>query len=271
MNTKLPLAPAALLATLGCAVALALAPAVVAGASPVQDDTAELTIEATHPADGGVHVIVRLTQGGDGVDGATVLATPTTAAGDQLAPVTLEPGEDGEYQGFVPFPTAGTWTVRIASDDPAAAVEQTVDVAVSPSTSGPPAGSNDGGDGFTPADDETGSSAASSDDGGPPIGLIAALAVLLVGGAAVAVVATRRARRGAATPAPPTPRAPQRKAKAKPASTATATTAEPEAAEASETETAEPETAEATETTETADGEATSTDGSEPSGKVEAT
>jgi hypothetical protein len=230
MKKTFPLTPSVMAATLACAVALVLGPVASAGAAPAQDSPAVLTIEAAHPADGGVHFIVRLTQGGDAVEGATVRATPATADGDQLAPVTLEPADDGTYQGFVSFPTAGSWTVRIASEDPPVAVTQNVDVAVTPSTEGPPTGSN--GSGFTPAEDGTGSSAESGDSGGPPVGLIVALAVVLVGGGLAAFFATRRAR-GTATPAPPTPRAPQRKqaasAKAKGADTSAEREPEPEA------------------------------------------
>jgi hypothetical protein len=235
MNKTFPLAPSVMAATLACAVALVLGPAASAGAAPAQDDPAVLTIEAAHPADGGVHFIVHLTQGGDAVDGATVTATPATADGDQLAPVTLEPGDDGTYQGFVSFPSAGSWTVRIASEDPAVAVTQNVDVAVTPSTEGPPSGSNGGG--FAPADDGTGSSTQSDDSGGPPVGLIIALAVVLVGGGLAAFFATRRAR-GNAKPAPPTPRAPQRKqaATAKAAKTKAPATAAPDAEPAPEGE-----------------------------------
>jgi hypothetical protein len=115
-------APFALVAGLLTALALVgAAPAAQAhGGDPA------ISVEAVHSlGDGSFHFIVDMVYADDGdpISGTTVTVTPTSPSGATGTAVTLESTGGGVYQGPVPLPEDGTWTVKIASADPAGAID----------------------------------------------------------------------------------------------------------------------------------------------------
>jgi hypothetical protein len=87
-----------------------------------QDGDPRITVEAVHPLPDAFHFIVDLADAsGEPLSDEVVTATPTSPSGAAGSPVTLDPAGDGVYQGPLDLPEDGTWTVRIASTDPAAA------------------------------------------------------------------------------------------------------------------------------------------------------
>ena len=103
-----------------------------AGAGPAVAHGGEVRLEvveqeATADASA-VDYLVALTyvNDGDGIDDATVTATPSPDGGPPGDPVTLTPtGTGGGYQGTVFFPGPGRWSVRFDSADPEARVVAT--------------------------------------------------------------------------------------------------------------------------------------------------
>jgi hypothetical protein len=173
-----------------------------ASASAAHGGDGVLEVEAAHPTGTGVHFIVRLTyeNDGDAVTGAAVTATPVSPSGESLDPVTLAPAADGTYQAPVDMPDPGEWTVRIASDEPAATLEETVEISATTTT--PSTRADGSSEGFAPADDGTGDSATADDDSGSdslPILLIVAAAVVAIGGT---ITALRIVARNRPTPGP---------------------------------------------------------------------
>lgn len=165
-----------------------------------------LELEAAHPTTTGVHVIVQLTyqNDGDAVSGATVTATPISPSGEELEAVTLSPAAAGSYQGPVDMPDTGRWTVRFASVEPPATLEETVEVEATSTSTSPASGEDEGAAGFAPADDGTGDSAADDGDSGSdgvPILLVVAAAVVAIGGVITALRIVLR-NRPTPTPAP---------------------------------------------------------------------
>jgi hypothetical protein len=203
----------AALAAAAAAVALVLA-ALGPGAAPAgaHDGDAVVAIEATHPAGLSMHYIVRVTWANDGhpVTDGTITATAVGADGTQLTPVPLTPiDQEGRYEGVVPYPSAGTWTVRITSVEPNGTLEEPQEI-TAPAPTEPdevtPEVSTGQEGGFAPGDDGTGDSgelgedatAAQSDDGGSdsgmPLALIVGAAAVALVGAATAVNIIRRRR-----------------------------------------------------------------------------
>jgi YtkA-like len=85
-----------------------------------------ISVEAVHSlGDGSFHFIVDMVYADDGdpISGKTVTATPVSPSGATGSAVTLPSTGDGVYQGPVPLPEDGTWTVKIASADPAGAID----------------------------------------------------------------------------------------------------------------------------------------------------
>lgn len=105
--------------------ALVLGLGVAPGPAGAQEGEATITVEQKHPSTTSVHYIVRVTEGGEPVEGATVTATATSGDGAVSQPVTLSPGTDGQYQGNVELSETGTWTVRFESTNPTASLDHT--------------------------------------------------------------------------------------------------------------------------------------------------
>jgi hypothetical protein len=85
-----------------------------------------ISVEAVHSlGDGSFHFIVDMVYADDGdpISGKTVTATPVSPSGATGSAVTLPSTGDGVYQGPVPLPEDGTWTVKIASADPVGAID----------------------------------------------------------------------------------------------------------------------------------------------------
>jgi hypothetical protein len=182
--------------------AAALLAAGPAGPASAQEGEGEIELEAVHPAGQSLHFIVRVTEGGDPANDASVTAAAVSVSGESLSPVDLtRDDDDGRYSGPVEFPSAGLWTVRFTSTNPDATLEVDQEVELSPSTT---AGSGDnqvtvgtegtGGE-FAPEDDGTGDSAQAADDGedtGLPIWLIVLAAVVVIGGVLAALALRSR-------------------------------------------------------------------------------
>jgi hypothetical protein len=106
---------------------------VLLGAPPAVSAQAggpQIAVEAVHPLGGGsFHFIVDLADtNGDPITGTTVTATPTSPSGSTGAAVMLPSSGDGLYQGPVPLPDDGTWTVKVASADPATSIDYRFEV-----------------------------------------------------------------------------------------------------------------------------------------------
>lgn len=182
--------------------AAALLAAGPAGPASAQESEGEIELEAVHPAGQSLHFIVRVSEGGDPANDASVTAAAESLSGESLTPVDLtRDDDDGRYSGPVEFPSAGLWTVRFTSTNPDATLEVDQEVELSPSTT---AGSGDdqvtvgtegtGGE-FAPEDDGTGDSAQAADDGedtGLPIWLIVLAAVVVIGGVLAALALRSR-------------------------------------------------------------------------------
>jgi hypothetical protein len=176
---------------------LAAGPAGPAGA---QEGSGEIELEAVHPAGPSLHFIVRVTDGGDPANDASVTAEATALSGESLAPVELvRDDDDGHYSGPVEFPSAGLWTVRFTATNPDATLEVDQEVDVSGGddqvTVGTEAQTDSGG--FAAEDDGTGGS-AEGDEESLPVWLIVAAAVVVIGGVVAALLLRSR---GPASPA----------------------------------------------------------------------
>jgi YtkA-like len=198
MTNRFRLTLAALVAA---AALLAAGPSAPAGA---QEYTGEIELEAVHPAGQSLHFIVRVTDGGDPANDASVTAEAVSLSGESLTPVDLtRDDDDGRYSGPIEFPSAGLWTVRFTSTNPDGVLEVDQEVELSPSTvpggddqvTVGTEGTSEGG--FAPEDDGTGDSAQPADEGegdeeGLPIWLIALAAVVVIGGALAALALRSR-------------------------------------------------------------------------------
>jgi hypothetical protein len=92
-----------------------------ATAAQAQGAAPGIAVEAVHAlGDGQFHFIVDVAEA---ASGTTVTATPTSPSGDTGGAVTLPSSGSGVYQGPVPLPEDGTWTVTIASADPAGSID----------------------------------------------------------------------------------------------------------------------------------------------------
>jgi hypothetical protein len=79
---------------------------------------------------------VRLTYQNDGhpAEGATVTMTASDGTGGVVGPLPMHAVDVGEYEAAVAFPHAGTWTVSVVAEAPAATLEQPLTIAAPPST-----------------------------------------------------------------------------------------------------------------------------------------
>jgi YtkA-like len=191
--------------------AAALLAAGPAGPASAQEGEGEIELEAVHPAGQSLHFIVRVTEGGDPANDASVTAAAVSVSGESLSPVDLtRDDDDGRYSGPVEFPSAGLWTVRFTSTNPDATLEVDQEVELSPSTTAgggdqgtggtegstdATAGTTEGG--FAPEDDGTGDSAQAADEGdededGLPVWLIVLAAVVVIGGVLAALALRSR-------------------------------------------------------------------------------
>jgi hypothetical protein len=186
-----------------------------------QPGNPQITVEAVHQLPDSFHFIVDLV----GADGAplsdkVVTATPTSPSGAAGSAATLESTGDGVYQGPVDLPEDGTWTVHIASTDPAAALDYqyavgggpqpTTTAAAPPATTAPAAGAaptTAPPTTATPLDANEQASAqaatTSDDDSLPMVLLIAGGAFLVaLAGVPLALRTIRQARRDKASSDP---------------------------------------------------------------------
>lgn len=106
------------------------------GAAAAHEGQGQFAVETTEPEPDGARYVVRLTWVGDShpaID-ATVTATPIDPAGAAGTPVAFTAvDQDGRYQGVVPLPTPGVWTVRFTAVTPPATFEATREV-IAPAT-----------------------------------------------------------------------------------------------------------------------------------------
>lgn len=96
------------------------------GAAQAHEGEGAITVESAQDAPDGTTFTVRVTWLNDGhpAADATVTATATDGSGVPQTPVTMAATDaDGRYQAFVPFPAAGTWTIRFSVVTPTATVE----------------------------------------------------------------------------------------------------------------------------------------------------
>jgi hypothetical protein len=201
----LPVALTRRLAVAGV-VAGVLAGLAVLGPVPVAARAGDpgIAVEAVHPlGDGTFHLVVELVDGNGGqpVSGAALTVTPTGPSGASGAAATLEPAGEGVYQGSVVLPEDGTWTLRVASASPAAAIDYGYEVSgdsgnpvattapATPATTSAPATAATPSSGAAPSTTATapeiGTEAAAARSGGNDDGSLPA--VLLVIGAALVV------------------------------------------------------------------------------------
>jgi hypothetical protein len=77
---------------------------------------------------------VRLTYQNDGhpAEGATVTMTASDGAGSSVGPLPMNAVDLGEYEAAVTFPHAGSWTVSVVAEAPAATLEQPLTIAEPP-------------------------------------------------------------------------------------------------------------------------------------------
>ena len=112
-----------LLAALALATATVLS-AAAAAAAPAGD--ADITVTQAHPLQGSTHFFVSLAgPDGEPVADSSMTATPIGPDGVERPAMAMEESSDGEFQGAVPMPEPGTWTVRFTTTDPAASTEAT--------------------------------------------------------------------------------------------------------------------------------------------------
>jgi hypothetical protein len=130
-----PLASAAA----GFVAVLALALAVGdPAATPARAETGDptLIVEAVHPLDdSSAHFIVQLLD----ASGAPVADSTVTVTPKDADPTTLPSTGDGTYQGPVDLPGSGTWSVEVASADPAASIDYSYTTGTVGGPSVPPA------------------------------------------------------------------------------------------------------------------------------------
>jgi hypothetical protein len=117
-----------------------------ASTAGAQGEEAVITVDQAHPASGATHYYVTvIAAGGEPVDGASVTATPIAPDGTQGEAVTLDADGGGVYQGLVPMPSPGSWTIRFTSTNPSATIDHTEVVEgeapapTAPPTTSPPA------------------------------------------------------------------------------------------------------------------------------------
>src|SRR3954463_5380606 len=94
-------------------------------------DQGVLAVEAATAPEGhkvAVTAILKYVNDGDAVTGADVSVFATNAADEATAPVTLTDVGLGGYQGSLKLPAAGTWTLHVRAEDPAASETTTVTV-----------------------------------------------------------------------------------------------------------------------------------------------
>lgn len=173
------------------AVTIVAAAVLQPGAAAAHEGQGQLTVETTEPEADGVRYVVRLTWVGDNhpaVD-ATVTATPmdpTGAAGTPVAFTAVD--QDGRYQGVVPLPTPGVWTVRFTAVTPPATFEATREV-IAPATTTTTI-EPDGQPATTEA--RTPASATDDDDGSAGTVVFAAVVAVLALGGGLAFRSARR-------------------------------------------------------------------------------
>jgi hypothetical protein len=129
---------------------------------------------------------VRLTYENDGhpAEGATVTMTASDGAGGAVGPTPMGEVDLGEYEAAMTFPHAGSWTVSVVADAPAATLEQALTI-----TEPPPSTTTS----TTEVDTDPIDDSASADDGdGPGAGVWIALVAVLVAAGVVAVAILRR-------------------------------------------------------------------------------
>lgn len=117
-----------------------------AGTAGAQGEEAVITVDQAHPASGATHYYVTvIAAGGEPVEGASVTATPIAPDGTQGEAVTFDSDGGGVYQGLVPMPSPGSWTIRFTSTNPSATIDHTEVVEgeaptpTAPPTTSPPA------------------------------------------------------------------------------------------------------------------------------------
>ena len=169
------------------------------GVAAAHEGQGQFAVETAEPAADGVRYVVRLTWVDDNhpaID-ATVTATPIDPAGTAGTPVAFTAvGQDGRYQGVVPLPTPGTWTVRFTAVTPAASTEVTREVTAPTPTGLPSTTTAEPADRLTTTETAAPVSSTDGDDDGSAgtVVFIAVVgAIMLVGALAV-----RSARRGRA-------------------------------------------------------------------------
>ena len=163
--TAAPARPSRRLAAAG--VLLLTMAAIVLGASPASahGDEGVLEVVSATPSGTSSVITVKLTYENDGepVADATVTVAGDNGAGSDLAPVTMQPGSTGgEFTATVDFPAPGTWTLRVTSVKPEAAVTLTQAIASDPQVTTESAG------GSTPTPGEPSTAPSETVDGGVP-------------------------------------------------------------------------------------------------------
>ena len=181
------------LAAVAAIVALVLQP----GAAAAHEGQGQFAVETTEPTAAGVRYVARLTWVNDNhpaID-ATVTATPVDPAGTAGTSVVFTAvDQDGRYQGEVPLPAPGTWTVRFTAVTPAASTEVTHDV-TAPTTTPRPASPASAGPSDPPTTTESAAPASpAGDNDGGSAGTVV-FVVVLAAIVAVGALAYRSARR----------------------------------------------------------------------------
>ena len=189
----------AALSGLGALLLMVVLAVVAASPASAHGDEGVLQVVSATPSGTSSVVTVKLTYENDGepVADATVTVAGDNGAGSELTPVTMQPGAtDGDFTATVDFPAPGTWTLRVTSVKPEAALTLTQAIASDPQVtteaaggSGPAAeGSTtittDTVDGGVPEITAEAASAQDEDSGSPVwwiVGGIAAVAAVAIG------------------------------------------------------------------------------------------